>query len=62
MVIIFIIIIVDIIIFIINPHYNKFSRNIFLSVFPTAKCLEKIQYKLLTGELDCEAQCPTPCR
>ncbi|CAH3105581.1 unnamed protein product [Porites lobata] len=25
-------------------------------------CLEKIQYKLLTGELDCEAQCPTPCR
>ncbi|XP_078380361.1 epithelial sodium channel subunit alpha-like [Oculina patagonica] len=28
----------------------------------TAKCLEKIQLKLLTGVLDCEKHCPTPCK
>jgi len=27
----------------------------------TAKCLEKIQLKLLTGELNCDKDCPTPC-
>ncbi|XP_015764092.1 PREDICTED: degenerin deg-1-like [Acropora digitifera] len=28
----------------------------------TSKCLEGIQLLLLTGELDCESQCSTPCR